>query len=195
MGLASFLNPIQSNLTKILAGALALAVVGDVGLGWFAKHEYDLKQKIVTVQKVVYQDRVQQVKVITNENNEVASKVQSDVSAGIGADLVALRLHDSPGSSALPVSAQGPGSSLANPATAVVLPTTPFQVNAPVVAGITEKDAEACVIDYDLVKGWQDWYNATQKVATDNAPLSGASDGVIDGKSTAGDNPGSPSGN
>ena len=148
----SFLNPLKGGLLKVLSIALAGSLAVNALTIMIAKHEYDSKQKIITVQKVLYQEQVKQVKVVEHADQKVAESVQKNTSSRIASDLAALRLYNS-SSGTLPSAPESPSSITSATNEAQLLPNE-----------LVLKDKESCVIDYDLVVGWQKWYNDIQNV-------------------------------
>lgn len=160
MGVLSFLSPIQSNVTAILGGALALSLVGNVGLGWYANHETKIAASAVVAIKDVNKTATIHKDVVENRNVNLTNTVQSDVATAIASDVGKLRSQSR--IIYLPaVAATSKG--IDGPSTATVIPTEPDQPSStgtsePVLSDQEEHDREVCVTNTDLVKGWQEFY-------------------------------------
>ena len=162
MGILSFLNPIQSNLTAILGGALALSLVGNVGLGWYATHEAKIAASDVTATKAVNAAATVHKTIVENRDASLVQSVQTSSTASVAADIASLRSKSRiiylP---ATPATSQG----IDGTGTGTVVPTAPSE---PAPSGTNqlvpltqqeETDREVCVANTDLLKNWQTFYN------------------------------------
>ena len=162
MGILSFLNPIQSNLTAILGGALALSLVGNVGLGLYSVHEAKIGASDVTATKAVNAAATVHKQIVENRDNALVQTTQAGTTAAIAAHIASLRSKSR--IIYLPAPAS-PAKGIDGTGTAAVVPTEP---NQPAPTGTDqlvpltqqeEHDREVCVTNTDLVKGWQQFYN------------------------------------
>jgi hypothetical protein len=168
MGILSFLSPIQSNLTAVLGGALALSLVGNGGLLWYGTHEAKVATSYVTTTKAVNTAAVIHKTITENRDAETVQSSQAVTTGTIASDIASLRSKSRiiylPQPAA---SAQG----TVGPSEGAVVPTPSgsAQPDQPLASGSSqlvpltqqeETDREICVTNTDLVKGWQTYYQS-----------------------------------
>lgn len=166
MGTLSFLNPIQSNLTAILGGALALSLVGNVGLGLYSIHEAKIAASDVTATKAVNTAATVHKNITETRDNALVQTVQTGATASIAADIASLRSK----SRIIYLPSVAPGTKgVDGPSEGAVVPATSgsAQPDSAATSGPTElvpltqrdeTDREICVQNTDLVKAWQQFY-------------------------------------
>jgi hypothetical protein len=168
MGILSFLSPIQSNLTAILGGALALSLVGNGALLWYGTHEAKVATSYVVTTKAVDKAATVHKTITENRDATAVQTVQADTTGTIASDIASLRSKSRIIYLPQPApSSQGSDSS----STGTVVPATSgsAQPDQPLASGSDqlvpltqqeETDREICVTNTDLVKGWQAYYQS-----------------------------------
>ena len=160
MGILSFLSPIQSNLTAVLGGALALSLVGNGALLWYGTHEAKVATSYVTTTKAVNTAATIHKTITENRNAQAIQSSQTVTTGTIASDIASLRSKSriiylpQPASSS-----QGANSS----STGTVVPATSGSTQSDQPLALTqqeETDREICVTNTDLVKGWQAYYQS-----------------------------------
>jgi hypothetical protein len=163
MGILSFLSPIQSNLTAVLGGALALSLVGNGTLLWYGTHEAKVATSYVTTTKAVNTAAVIHKTITENRDAKAVQSSQAVTTGTIASDIASLRSKSRiiylPQPAASSQGAVGPSEG-------TVVSTKPDQ---PLASGSSqlvpltqqeETDREICVTNTDLVKGWQAYYQS-----------------------------------
>jgi hypothetical protein len=168
MGILSFLSPIQSNLTAVLGGALALSLVGNIGLGLYSVHEGKVASSYVTATKAVNTAATIHKNIVENRTNDLVQTTQTSTTGTIASDIASLRSKSRiiylPQPAASAQGAVGPSEGTVVPA-----PSGSAQPDQPLASGSSqlvpltqqeETDREICVTNTDLVKGWQAYYQS-----------------------------------
>jgi len=186
MGLVSLLSPIQSKLTGLLGGALALSLVGNVTLGWYATHEAKTAAAETTAVIAVNRAATVHKEIVENRNDNLSKATQDSTSAAIASDLASLR---SKGRIVyLPAVATGTKGT-DSPGTGAVVPTKPDTTDSVrtverVLTDQEVRDREVCVINTDLVRGWQKFYQGLLTIQKEESV--GTTDGTSNRGGTTG---------
>ena len=188
MGILSFLNPIQSNLTAILGGALALSLVGNVGLGLYSVHEAKIGASDVTATKAVNAAATVHKQIVENRDNALVQTTQAGTTATIAADIASLRSK----SRIIYLPAATPGTKgIDGPSEGTVVPAEPdtTATSRPTelvpLSQRDETDREICVQNTDLVKAWQKFYSdqltiqKEESLGTTSSGNNGSGTGVL----------------
>jgi hypothetical protein len=160
MGILSFLSPIQSNLTAVLGGALALSLVGNIGLGLYSVHEGKVASSYVTATKAVNTAATVHKTITENRDAKAVQSSQAVTTGTIASDIASLRSKSRiiylPQPAASSQGVVGPSEG-----TVVPTPSSSAQPDQPLALTQQEEtDREICVTNTDLVKGWQAYYQS-----------------------------------
>ena len=159
MGLASFLNPVKSNLTAILGGALVLSGAANVGLGLLARHYAYASHDCKTSVKETVKAAVQKKLVIETRDTKIVQKANIDIPASTASAIDRVRSYGR----------QQHMRPVATPTNRpVVGGTDPKLYDTP--GGyitIPESDGIICAINTVKAAAWQQFYRSLQEVRTE----------------------------